>query len=199
MIRLSSATPVSAVLRFCRLRTKSPAPNSSRKLSATCAVTRPLRRNSDPLPPASEPTVSLSVVHGSGRLERSAGTRPNTIPVVSVRTSVKPRMRASGHGAMRSGAPSVGMYASRPRVSAIESSTPARPPKNDSTRLSTSSCRTSCRLDAPSDRRTAISRWRMKPRAISRLATFAQAMSSTRPTMHMRTTSGVEKSLRRPE
>jgi len=43
---------------------------------------------------------------------------------------------------------------------------------------------------------TAISFCRMKPRAISRLATLAQAINSTRPTMHISTTSAVEKSLR---
>ena len=91
--RLSSATPVSAVFRFCRLRTNSPAPNSSRKLSATCAATRPLRRNSDPPVPAIEPTVSFSVVHGSGRLARSAGSSPNTRPVRNVRPSVNARIR----------------------------------------------------------------------------------------------------------
>ena len=53
--------------------------------------------------------------------------------------------------------------------------------------------------EAPSDSRTAISFCRMKPRAISRFATLAQAMSSTRPTMHISTMSAVEKSLRRPE
>ena len=66
---------------------------------------------------------------------------------------------------------------------------PTTPPANDSTRLSTSSCRTSRPRDAPSDSRTAISFCRMKPRAISRFATLAQAMSSTRPTMHISTTS----------
>ena len=38
-------------------------------------------------------------------------------------------------------------------------------------------------------RRTAISFCRMKPRAISRLATLAQAISRTRPTMHISTIS----------
>ena len=34
--------PVSVVFRFCRLFTNRPAPNSSRKLSATCAVDQAL-------------------------------------------------------------------------------------------------------------------------------------------------------------
>ena len=91
-----SRTPVSVPRRFCRLRVKSPAPKSSRKLRATCAATSPLRRNSDWLPPAIEPTVSLSVFHGSGRLARSAGSRPKTMPVTSVTVKAKPRIAQVG-------------------------------------------------------------------------------------------------------
>ena len=76
---------------------------------------------------------------------------------------------------------------------------PSAPPAHDSTRLSTSSCRTSRAREEPSDRRTAISFCRMNARAISRFATFAHAMSSTRPTMHMSTTSAAEKSFRSGE
>ena len=39
----------------------------------------------------------------------------------------------------------------------------------------------------------------LKPRAMSRFATFAHAMSSTSPTMHISTISAVEKSLRSDE
>ena len=91
------------------------------------------------------------------------------------------------------------MSARRPRVSATATNTPITPPMAESTRLSTSSWRTSRPRVAPSDSRTAISRCRMNPRAMSRLATLAQAMSSTRPTMHISTISAVEKSLRRLE
>ena len=51
-----------------------------------------------------------------------------------------------------------------------------------SSTLSTSSCRTMRQRVAPSDTRTEISRERFAERASSRLATFAQAMSSTKPT-----------------
>ena len=135
----------------------------------------------------------------SGLLARSAGSNPNTTPVSSVIASVNDKMRRSGVGATSNGAPSTGSSASSPRVRPIDSTTPTAPPANDSTRLSASSCRISCRRDAPIDSRTAISRWRMNARAMSRLATFAQAIRRTRPTMHIRTISGVEKSLRRPE
>ena len=70
---------------------------------------------------------------------------------------------------------------------------------SDSNTLSVSSCRTNWPRVAPSDNRTAISRWRMNPRAISRFATFAQAMSKTRPTIPINTISAVEKSLRSGE
>ena len=76
---------------------------------------------------------------------------------------------------------------------------PAAPPVNESSMLSTRSCRTSCPRDAPSDNRTAISFCRANARAISKFATLAQAISSTSPTMHISTISAVEKSLRKCE
>ena len=91
------------------------------------------------------------------------------------------------------------MNAIKPRVNATESAMPSAPPISDSSTLSVSNCRTSWPRVAPSDSRTAISRWRMKPRAISRFATFAHAISSTRPTIAISTTSAVEKSLRSGE
>jgi hypothetical protein len=60
-------------------------------------------------------------------------------------------------------------------------STPSAPPMSASTTLSASICRTRRQRPAPSAMRTAISRWRAVARASSRLATFAQAMSSTKP------------------
>ena len=55
------------------------------------------------------------------------------------------------------------------------------------------------RRDAPSARRIAISRCRAGARAISRLATFAHAMRSTRPTIDIRTITGVENCSRMSE
>ena len=54
------------------------------------------------------------------------------------------------------------------------------PPMKPSTTLSSSSCRTTRQRVAPSAMRTAISRARCAERESSRLATFAQAMSSTK-------------------
>ena len=65
---------------------------------------------------------------------------------------------------------------------AAPSATPSAPPRSDSTRLSVSSWRTIRRRPAPSADRTASSRSRAVARASSRLATFAQQISSTKPT-----------------
>ena len=116
------------------------------------------------------------------------------MPVKSVSTNVNERIRRSGVGWIRMGEPPAGISASRPRVSATASAIPTAPPTSERSTLSVSSWRTSCHRVAPIDSRTAISRCRMKPRAISRLATFAHAISSTRPTMHINTMSAVEKS-----
>ena len=59
----------------------------------------------------------------------------------------------------------------------------------DSTRLSASSCVTSCRGDAPMAMRTAISRSRDSARVSSSDATFRQPMTSSRPTAPNRTIS----------
>ena len=80
-----------------------------------------------------------------------------------------------------------------------EAARPPGRPRSESTRLSTSNWRTNWPRDAPIDRRTAISFCRANARAISRLATLAQAISSTRPTMHISTISAVEKLLRSSE
>ena len=59
---------------------------------------------------------------------------------------------------------------------------PSAPPISESTRLSVSSWRMMRRRPAPSAERTASSRVRTVARASSRLATFAQQISSTKPT-----------------
>ena len=56
---------------------------------------------------------------------------------------------------------------------------PSAPPSAASSADSVSSCRTSCQRLAPIDSRTAISLARAAPRASSRLAMLAQAISST--------------------
>ena len=143
-----------------------------------------------------EPMASLRVVHKSGRLARRAGNNPKTIPVRQVNSAVNARMRKSGSGLMSRGLLSLGMSAINPRVMMTARMMPAAPPASDSTRLSIRSWRISCPREAPIESRTAISFCRAKARAISRFATLAQAMSNTRPTMHMSTTRAFEKLLR---
>ena len=74
------------------------------------------------------------------------------------------------------------MIASIASTAHIAPSSPAAPPSEESTRLSTSICRSRRARLAPSAVRTAISFWREAARASSRLATFADAISSTQPT-----------------
>ena len=62
------------------------------------------------------PAVSFSVVHGSGRLVRRAGNSPKTIPVATVSTNVKARIRRSGSASTRIGVPPVGTRARALRV-----------------------------------------------------------------------------------
>ena len=76
-------------------------------------------------------------------------------------------------------------------------SRPSAPPASDSRTLSVSSWRTMRPRAAPSAARIAISRWRPVARTSSRLATFAQAISSTKPTAPSSTSSDVGASSRR--
>ena len=74
------------------------------------------------------------------------------------------------------------MIATIERTIAAESATPSAPPIAASIRLSDSSCANSRPRLAPMAARTASSRWRALPCASIRLATLAQAISSTKPT-----------------
>ncbi len=73
------------------------------------------------------------------------------------------------------------------------------PPASDSSRLSNNVWRMMRPRLAPSASRTPISFCRAAARAISRLATLAQAISSTRPTMPISTAIGVLNPPRMPD
>ena len=60
---------------------------------------------------------------------------------------------------------------------------PSPPPNNARSALSVSNCVTNLERPAPNARRAAISFLRTTARAISRFATFAHAISRTRPTV----------------
>ena len=117
----------------------------------------------------------------SARPAISAGSRPETSATASVdssaATSTGRLIERSARRGMESG--------STPRLtltSAHASARPAAAPTDASSRPSVSVCRSSRARLAPSARRTPSSPVRPAARAIWRLATLAQATSSSRPT-----------------
>ena len=83
---------------------------------------------------------------------------------------------------------SSGAMASRVSSAKRARSSPRAPPTSASTRLSVRSCRRRRERPAPIAVRSAISRSRVEARASRRLATLAQAISSTKATAASRTT-----------
>ena len=184
--RRCGSKPGSSRRRFMRLRVKRPAPMRSRSDRAIWATTRPLRKWKGPGPPTTVPDSFLRVGATSGRVAWRAGTRPKTMPVS--RDTASTRVAAS-MGRARNSSPAVH----------AETARPSAPPASARTRHSTRSCRTSRARLAPRARRRATSRCRDEARASIRLATFAHAMSNTRPTIPMSMTSGVFDWSRSPE
>ena len=80
------------------------------------------------------------------------------------------------------GRPTSCVARSNQRIPIAAMPSPARPLTTASSTLSSSSWRITRQRDAPSDTRTEISRARLVARDSSRLATFAQAISSTNAT-----------------
>ena len=178
---------------------KSPAPISSSSDSATWATTRPLRRRKCPLPPTTDAASLLSAGARSAWLARSAGTRPKPTPVSTESPSVKSPTRQSGAAESVRAASWKGSARISASPTQYASCRPTRPPASESVTLSTSCRRTRRMRLAPSARRTAVSFSRAEARVSSRLATLAHAISSTRPTMPISTTSGVPDWSRRPD
>ena len=117
--------------------------------------------------------------------ERIAGASPNS-STVAIETTVEKSSTGVWIAICSTPGSGIGKFigssvrASGIRISAI--ATPAAPAQSASTRLSASNPRTIRRRVAPSAARMAISRSRSAARASSRLATFAQAISSRKPT-----------------
>ena len=109
------------------------------------------------------------------------------MPVIMASTKVNAMVRRSSEDVspFRPSWPGM-LCTSTPDVHAL-TSRPASAPRIASTKLSARSCRITSLLEAPSARRIAISFCRPRPRATRRFATFAQAMSSTSPTIAIRT------------
>ena len=127
------------------------------------------------------------------RVARNAGARPNRSPV----SRVTPAENASTFQLGEKCRSELRMLAlAMAETPHHAHSTPTAPPAADSARLSTRSCRISRPRVAPMASRTAISRRRPLARESSRLATLAQAISSTRLVAMARTRSGSVISLR---
>jgi hypothetical protein len=111
-----------------------------------------------------------------------AGTQPNKTPDTIAAATVKISTGTLSRMSTSDGSRYSGIAARNARIRATASPTPTRPPSIASRTLSARNWRTIARGDAPSDARSATSRWRTAPRASSRLATFAQAIRSRKPT-----------------
>ena len=120
---------------------------------------------------------------------------PNTTPTASAAARPNSTTRASNAGVTAAGNRPGGISAGAARRIAAPTPMPSIPPSTASTRLSVSSCLMMRPRAAPSADRTAISRVRAAARASSRLATFAQHRSSTKPTTPSRNIDVVAKSL----
>ena len=107
---------------------------------------------------------------------------PNTTPTTSAAARPNSTTRTSNAGVTAAGNSPGGISAGAALRIAAPTPMPSVPPRTASTRLSVSSCLMMRPRAAPSADRTAISRVRAVARASSRLATFAQHRSSTKPT-----------------
>ena len=161
------------------LLTKVPVATSSTSESANCPATSHCCTRAVPgaFAPLLAPGSPRSERPGATFDMRIAGRRPNAIAVSEDTAAANRMTRPSGvkSAAIRSA------LAKRRRSSGdhSDSNRLPRPPSKASSRLSARSWRKSCQRPAPSAVLIAISRCRPTPRAISRLATFAQAMKST--------------------
>ena len=179
--RFSGLNPGGTCVSVEKLRSSRPAPTSStraRPTSTTTRVARVFRCWTPPNPPLPS---SLSEWRTFDRIACTAGTSPNTSPV---RIDTPTANTATGHAS-----PMFCARGSAAALAALRSDTPHKATSNPAapltharTTLSIRSCRKIRPRPAPSAKRSAISLRRPTPRASSRLATFAQAISRTSTT-----------------
>ena len=150
------------------------------KENATCETTSTPRARRWPKPPPAREFSSFITSAISGRAV-SAGSAPNSMPVSTETTSVKPSTVASMPTSLARVVKRAVKATSRSRPAAA-SPRPITPPMIASSVLSVSSWRTSRPRPAPSAARIASSRLRRSMRESIRFATLAQAISSTQPT-----------------
>ena len=117
---------------------------------------------------------------GSVRVANHAGAAPKMIPVSSANPNANPRTVNEGTVLTGRNWELWKASVSSSRAAAIATTSPAIPPPTASKTLSVRACATICRR-APTARRTAACPRRATARASSRLATLAQAISSTNP------------------
>ena len=179
---LCGSKPGATWCNAANVRISSPAPASSTMARAISLTTSRLRVLFCRVPEPPRAPVSFSVALRSAREAWIAGTSPNTMPVRKESSSVNPSTVQSSV-TPEPWIPILGMLpgfkASRARTPEAPMARPSTPPANESSTLSVRSWRTIRPRPAPIAARIAISRDRTPARASSRLATFAQAMSST--------------------
>ena len=162
-----------------------PAPASSTSVNTSSTTISALVHRLARLPPVPERPPPSFITSLTSVFETcSAGARPNRMPVPTQTAPKNAMTSGSIVNVIQYGLPSAGLLidASNNLTPTIDSPRPTTPLTADSSRLSTSSCRTIRQRAAPSDTRTAISRDRCAALASSRLATFAHAISRTKPT-----------------
>ena len=162
------------------VRSSRPAPQSTSTAAATSAAAS-TRRNCPPRPVAVRPSDVIACSSDTP-VACHAGASPNSTPTRQVIATQKATTRPSMPSSMTLGSSSAGRSDGAAARIAAARAMPSTPPAAASTRLSVSNCVTIRRRPAPSAARTASSRVRTVARASTRLATFAQHRSSTKPT-----------------
>ncbi len=180
--RSCGSKPGSIELAFCNARANRPAPTTRTMPRATWPTTNAFRsrRRPDELRES-----SLSAETTPAFDAWRAGTRPDSTPATSVSAAVNAITRPSNRRDTLTGSGNAGSRATRSDDIPWPSSSPAAPPRRNSTIVSVRSCRTSRMRPAPTASRTAISRRRALARANRMPAMFAHAMTSTRDTIPM--------------
>ena len=181
--------PRLAERRLTKLRISSPEPISTSTASATSDTTRALRSSLPGRPAVPPRPPSVRAAFRFTPDARIAGRIPNRIPVASEAPKANTKSRASNRASW-----SLGMLSGPSRaassVAPRASTSPAAPPASDRIVLSARSCPAMRPRVAPMAARTASSFRRPVPRASSKLATLAQAISSSNPTAPARISRG---------
>ena len=172
------SNPASAFRDASRLRATRPAVTSSSSETATCEVTRTMRKR--PRAPVRGEKSSFITDRRSTPELRTAGNNPKTNALTQAAATEKAmtmrstdRLKNTGMGARSLTAPSMKRMSSGTNASATSAAGAA------STTFSTSSRRRIRARLAPRARRSAISPRRERPRASTRAVMLAQTISSS--------------------